>query len=144
MIQRIQSVWLLLSGILFGLQSLKSTVFARTLNTLNAPLDDKILSHSENSIMLTGSLLSAGLAIIAIFLFKNRSSQIMLAGFAGLVQIALSLGFGFFVLNQVGGFGQFAPDFGIYLGLLGLTSNWLATRAIRKDSELVKSMDRLR
>ncbi|NOT37814.1 MAG: DUF4293 domain-containing protein [Saprospiraceae bacterium] len=144
MIQRIQSIWLLVSAICFGVQSLGSLRFARTQSTLSPPLEDMILSHSESSVMMAGSLGSAILALVAIFLFKNRTSQILVAGLAGLIQVLLSIGFGFYILNKAGGFGQFSPDFAIYLGLIGLTTNWLATRAIRKDSELVKSMDRLR
>ncbi len=144
MIQRIQSIWLLLSGLLFAAQSLSMIVFARTSTALTGPLDDMLLKNQEEIVMLIGSLLSGLLAILAIFFYKNRGSQILVSGIAGLIQIGLSLGFGFYVLNKNGGFGQFSPDFGIYFGLIGLTTNWLATRAIRKDSDLVKSMDRLR
>lgn len=144
MIQRIQSIWLLLSGLLFGAQSLSMIAFAKTSTALTGPLDDMILRNQEDMVMLIGSLGSAALALIAIFLYQNRGTQILVSGVAGLVQIGLSLGFGFYVLNKNGGFGQFNPDFGIYFGLIGLTTNWLATRSIRKDSDLVKSMDRLR
>ncbi|MCC6816225.1 MAG: DUF4293 domain-containing protein [Saprospiraceae bacterium] len=144
MIQRIQSIWLLCSALFFAAQSFTVINFARTPMTLKAPLDDMLLKNSENPVMLIGSLLSSLLAFVAIFLFKNRSTQIIVSGLSGLIQIGLSLVFGFYIINQSGGFGQFSPDFGIYFGLIGLTANWLATRAIRKDTELVKSMDRLR
>ncbi|MEP7196028.1 MAG: DUF4293 domain-containing protein [Saprospiraceae bacterium] len=144
MIQRIQSLWLVLSSILFGLEYLKTIPFAMTTNPGLAPLDDKILLTEESPILLFGCLASCVLAVIAIFLYKNRSTQILLSGLAGLIQTSCYLGFGFYIIYQSGLFSAFKADLGVYFGLFGLLANWLATKAIRKDSELVKSMDRLR
>ncbi|MEO6189928.1 MAG: DUF4293 domain-containing protein [Saprospiraceae bacterium] len=144
MIQRIQSLWLLLSVVFFSMEFLDFSYFAKSTVAGIAPLEDMILSNKESLVMLAGSGLSAALALIAIFLYHNRNTQILVSGLSGLAQIGLYLGFGFYILYNSGVFGSFKADFGVYFGLFGMTSNWLATRAIRKDNELVKSMDRLR
>ncbi len=144
MIQRIQSIWLLLAAALFGIEYWEGIVFAHTLVPGTAPLEDSRLMTNESIWMTIGSLGSSLLAFSSIFLYGNRTLQVALSAVAGLVQIGFYLLCGFYILQKAGAFGQFRADYGIYAGLFGLTCNWLASRAIRKDVELVKSMERLR
>lgn len=62
-----------------------------------------------------------------------------------LVQV-VALGWGAGILFSLGGFGVFLWDetIGILLLILALTSQILAFRNIKKDEELVKSIDRIR
>ncbi len=144
MIQRIQSIWLFISTLLFGLEYWQHLSFAHTLSAGPGILDDMLLKTSENQYMTTGSILSSILSFVAIFLYRNRGSQVMIAGLSSLVQLVLNLGFGFYLIYKYGMINQFRPDLTAYFGWIGLFANWLAIKAIRKDIEVVKSMDRLR
>jgi hypothetical protein len=128
MIQRIQTVWLLLSAVLFGLALLPSIFLVKTNSPGPGPFSDSVLQSLESPILTSGGVASAVLALIAIFLFKNRTNQILVAS----------------MLYRLGKFEDMRMDAGMYFGLAGVLFVWLASRAIRKDEEKVKSMDRLR
>lgn len=81
----------------------------------------------------------------AIFLYKNRGLQLKVVKFATYIQI-VALGFATGVLFSLGGFGTFLWREGLGLGLITivLLFLWMAGAGIKKDEELVKSMDRIR
>lgn len=91
--------------------------------------------------------LSAILAIIVIFLFKNRILQMKLSALNAFLIMA-SLGISaYFIYNGENemGFeskGVFKPGFFLPVGALLLNS--LANRFIKKDEKLVRSVDRIR
>ncbi|MDO7848655.1 DUF4293 domain-containing protein [Hymenobacter sp. M29] len=157
MIQRIQSVFLLLLALAM-------------LSVLALPLWHKIdgLTHQEltltafgfqaegwqlptpaGPVWLIGALAAASAAVAAfeIFQFKNRAKQLML-GAVNLLLIVATLGAMFYFsskgeqLLNVKLEGQYLPGF--YLPTLALLLNLLANRFIRRDDQLVRSMDRLR
>jgi len=144
MIQRIQTIWLLLSAVLFGLALLPSIFLVKTNSPGPGPFSDSVLQSLESPILTSGGVASAVLALIAIFLFKNRTNQILVASLAGLTQTGLVLVSSFYMLYRLGKFEEMRMDAGMYFGLAGVLFVWLASRAIRKDEEKVKSMDRLR
>ena len=94
------------------------------------------------AISLTVAML---IAFVAIFLYKNRPLQLRIVKFGIYIHI-VGLGFGTGVLFSLGGFGIFLwqESIGVALLVLSLTMFWLAGRNIKKDEELVKSMDRIR
>ncbi|MDO7850970.1 DUF4293 family protein [Hymenobacter convexus] len=157
MIQRIQSVFLLLLALAM-------------LSVLALPLWHKIdgLTHQEltltafgydtqgwqlpapaGPVWLIGALAAASAAVAAfeIFQFKNRARQLML-GALNLLLIVATLGAMFYFsskgeqLLNIKLEGQYLPGF--YLPTLALLLNLLANRFIRRDEQLVRSMDRLR
>ena len=81
----------------------------------------------------------------AIFLYKNRELQLKVVKFATYIQI-IAFGFATGVLFSLGGFGTFLWREGLGLGLIALVLLflWIAGVGIKKDEELVKSMDRIR
>lgn len=89
--------------------------------------------------------LSLFIALIAIFLYKNRPLQLKVVKAGTYIQI-VALGFGTAVLFTLGGFGVLLgqESLGVVLLIVSLTMYWLAGRNIKKDEELVKSMDRIR
>lgn len=92
------------------------------------------------------SLTMAGLlALISVFLFKNRLNQLRWVKMGTYVQI-VSLGFAAGVLFSLGGFGTFLWREVLSSGLIALVLLlfWLAGSSIKKDEQLVKSMDRIR
>lgn len=135
MIQRIQTLYLLLAVIL---------------NT--AVFFTPIYSHAVNDpapwigLGLALSLtIALGCAAVAIFMYKNRPVQLMWVKIGTYTQI-IGLGFAAGVLFSLGGFGTFLWREVLSAGLIVLTLMffWLAGRGIKKDEELVKSMDRIR
>ncbi|TVR35047.1 MAG: DUF4293 family protein [Balneolaceae bacterium] len=85
------------------------------------------------------------IALVSIFLFKNRINQLKWVKMATYIQI-VGLGFAAGVLFSLGGFGTFLWREVLSSGLIviALAMFWLAGRSIKKDEELVKSMDRIR
>ena len=157
MIQRIQSVFLLLLALAMlavlvlplwhktdGLtqQELTLTAFAYAAQGVAPPAP-------AAPVWLIGVLAAAAaaLALFEIFQFRNRSQQLLL-GSANLLLITATLGAGFYFSNlgeqalNLKLEGQFMTGF--YLPTLALLLNLLASRFIRRDEQLVRSMDRLR
>ena len=85
------------------------------------------------------------LAIVSIFLFKNRVNQLRWVKFGTYIQI-IALGFAAGILFTLGGFGTFLWREVLSSGLIVfvLAMFWLSGRSIKKDEDLVKSMDRIR
>ncbi len=135
MIQRIQSIWLLLAAAC-SLASLKWSFYSGNKdNNLFAEL-----KGTSSFLLLILAVAVSLLALAALFLFKNRRLQIQLSLGGLLLQlVALVVYFmqtkqyleGNFTLTSVLSFA--IPVFFI-----------LAWMGIRKDEQLIKSMDRLR
>lgn len=89
--------------------------------------------------------IAAGMSIACIFLYKNRKNQVFWVKRTMLAQI-IALGWGIGILFSLGGFGTFLWDelLGIGFLVLALAAIIMALRNIRKDEELVQSMDRIR
>ena len=142
MIQRIQSIYLLLIIVfsvgftfIFKLwEQSKTKVFAFDLFT-----DKNILVKSIPVIFIT----SAIIAIISIFQFKKRQVQFVLGRIIILINLFLLGIFIFLSLNLPGevfsekGIGMLTPIIVVLLSVM-------ANKAIKKDEDLVKSVDRLR
>jgi hypothetical protein len=90
---------------------------------------------------------SAAVALFEIFQFRNRFTQLRL-GILNLLLILCTIGAGFYFSNlgeqmlNVKMLGTYQAGF--YLPTLALLLNLLANRFIRRDEQLVRSMDRLR
>jgi len=153
MIQRIQSLFLLLaSGLLSGQFVVPYFTTPTTPQpgageyVLPASLSDGALTPIDNPGLLGLTALGVLCSIVAIFLFKNRSLQGQITGISTVVSVLLTAlaAFVFFQTKQqlpqsVGSFG-----FGLALPVLALLCQYLAQKSIRKDENLVRSMDRLR
>jgi hypothetical protein len=141
MIQRLQSVWLLLAAAA-AFCSLKFSFYSGNMITANQPKAYTSLTAQSNLLLL---ILTAGVGIaslIAIFLYKNRKLQlriVLLTLIVSLLNIAI-----YFSETQkfVAGEGKFdlTAVFAIFIPILLL----FAIRGIRRDEKLVKSLDRLR
>ncbi|GAA4351638.1 DUF4293 domain-containing protein [Hymenobacter saemangeumensis] len=157
MIQRIQSVFLLLLALAM-------------LSVLALPLWHKIDPQSGQEIALTAfslaptsaqssvpatgtwliaalAIASAAVALIEISQYRSRLSQLKL-GMLNVLLITATLGAAFFYASKgeqllnVKLTGTYL--IGFYLPTLALLLNLLANRFIRRDEQLVRSMDRLR
>ncbi len=135
MIQRIQTVYLVLSIVLNG------AMFATALfkRTVEGP------QHWIWIWITVVALVSVVVSLWAIFQYSNRIQQIKIIRIAQLFQVML-LGGSFGILFSLGGIGTYLWDeaIGIVLVIAAFIAQFLAVRGIRKDEELVKSIERLR
>ena len=136
MVQRIQTIYLLISaGISGGL------IFLFYLwTTVN-----EMAFYAKDDILYIALFLgSAVLALISIFMFKDRKLQFVL----GRLNIVLNfILLGLFVyrsLNLSGGTDVSEKGIGMLLPIFSIVFLVLANKAIKKDEDLVKSVDRLR
>jgi len=143
MIQRIQSVYLLGTAIISGIFILFLDLWKSFKNSLFA--FDLLSSESYQLKAIPFLfLISAILAFVAIFMYHNRKLQFVIGRLTILVNLIL-LGLLIYVsLTLPGeaavsekGIGMFIPIFAVLLIVL-------ANKAIKKDEDLVKSVDRLR
>ncbi|MFN7118609.1 MAG: DUF4293 domain-containing protein [Saprospiraceae bacterium] len=142
MIQRIQSIFLLLSaGASFGTLA---APFANAKATIASPIfADQVYNVQDNVVLLVLFAVAGALAVASIFLYKNRTVQMRLAIIALLINLA-GLAFALIYLLQQVDFASIAIAVGIFLPLVAVIFLWLAQRNIKKDDKLVRSMDRLR
>jgi uncharacterized BrkB/YihY/UPF0761 family membrane protein len=145
MIQRIQTLWLLLAALA------NVVVFKIDFYTAHQMINNADVLRQINVTSHYPSLLMAVLIIIApliaIFLFKNRKRQKGLATFS----IIATIGFIAMIIMRVGNLNNEtpAPTNGHYsilsvMPVVAVIFLVLAMRGIRKDEKLVKSLDRLR
>jgi hypothetical protein len=155
MIQRIQSVYLFLAGLvilalfLFPLahnvyingvpSTISVTGIAQDVNGQQA--------HTENFIgLIAGTAVVGVLPWIIAFLYKERKKQIMFC----YLYILVIIGFSFWMVQTVKsvaqGFTMNTNNFGIgaLLSSVSIVLAILAANAIKRDEKLVRSADRLR
>ena len=134
MIQRVQSIWLLLASLtLFLLLLLPVVTFPADAPATPAP-----------PVLLYGTLVVGLVCFIAIFCFNNRSLQKKIILLAIILILALCAGT-YFTLQQLpGGLTGAKPSIGAFLPVLSIIFCLLAYRGIRHDEQLLRSADRLR
>jgi hypothetical protein len=146
MIQRIQSVFLLLAAASgFGLLA---TPIATTPEGIqnSALFSDSIYGVGDNLGLVILFALAGALALVSIFLFKNRQAQMKITRFAIIADI-LGLVLAIILFWQdVQNLASVAINdaTGSYLPFTFLLFGILALRFMRKDERIVRSMDRLR
>lgn len=136
MIQRKQSLYLLVVVILSSL--LLSTF----------PLWKNESLEAQFAFNFTPSLIgvsaSAVLALISIFLFKNRKLQFVLGRINILINFFIIGFFVYWSLNLSGETQVSEKGIGMFVPLVSIVFLVLANKAIKKDEDLVKSVDRFR
>ncbi|MEO6524480.1 MAG: DUF4293 domain-containing protein [Mucilaginibacter sp.] len=155
MIQRIQSVWLLLASLaifaLFFFPIAHGVYIGGSVKTIKV---DGIYEDINGQLLRTVSFLALTIAtivigilpLIIIFLYKNRKQQIAL----GYSFMLVLVGFSFWMSQTVKGiaegitFGTNNMGIGIFLSSVSIVFVLLAIRAIKSDEKLIKSADRLR
>ncbi len=145
MIQRAQSIFLLIAAIAFAL--LFQFPFAISDIANEGFLADKDFDVFDHIALMILSGLAAVLSLISIFLFKKRKMQIRMTYLGMIVGISVLITAGAIFYEQaIIVFEQTAihQRLGLYLPIIGLVMGIFAIRFIRKDEKIVKSMDRLR
>ena len=149
MIQRIQSVYLLVVTILMVvcMCSPVGSIIANTqeiseFGNLCITLPDGTKDYAPWAlfvILLVVAVLSFG----TIFLFKKRMLQIRLTIFSSVVLVGYYLALVAYIFMLAENT-SFTPSWTICLPFVGIILNWLAIRGIGADEALVKAYDRLR
>ncbi len=146
MIQRIQTIFLVLAAACaFGLFALPFATSAQSTNAASL-FADGIYDINDHMGLLILFCAAGGLALLSIFLFKNRKQQLLVGRFAiiaNIIGIILTL----YLIFQEGGITgdtEVNEQLGVGLPILFLVFAFLAQRFISKDEKLVRSMDRLR
>ncbi len=138
MIQRIQTIYLLLAAIVLGLLYLPLSIGTAS-PTPEGIYADGIFNVYDNQMFLGLNLLPLLDYFTAIFLFGNRKVQLLITSIGSLFSSVLAGFYAYMVLHNSA---QIAV--GIAMPLLALLFGYLAFRNIKKDEEIVRSSDRLR
>lgn len=146
MIQRKQTLFLLLAAILLlvtpflPLGTIVSADSSESYSPFSAICNDGNYSAIGYAIVL---ILAAIIAIIDIFLWKNRPLQMRIATL-DLLMVILSYGVFFLYRSTAGDDIRYLLCIANFLPIAAIFSLSLAIQGIRKDEKLIKSLDRIR
>jgi len=153
MIQRIQSIYLFFAALFMGGLFLQSADLINIQTTSPGVLadmeylNDKILDIYDQNILIALAILVMVFSILAIFMYRNRKLQLTLSRVSMLIVLLFYL-FTFYLsysdLSSFMSTVSISVNFGLFLPVLVIICLLLAGRGIKKDNQLVKSMDRLR
>jgi len=155
MIQRIQTLYLLLTSVL-SLIFLNGHVIKFTEGQKNVlDVSSEGLKITDNVgvpatlwilMLLTSLVLIIILvSLVALFLFKRRKLQMKMAvGLITLVFLLIIASVSYYMYIAGIYSEKIRPGLSIFILPIMLLTSWLAFRGIKKDEELVKSYDRLR
>ena len=155
MIQRIQTIYLLIAAILTGslfFLNMAEMADMENLYRLNWQGIFQVGSDGSMEIMIPGwalstlTILATAVSLINIFLFKKRMIQIRLCALNMGLQLGLS-GM-IFYLGKSGakelGASELSFNWPLVLPLIAIVFTYLALRGIGKDEALVRSLNRIR
>jgi hypothetical protein len=137
---------LFLSGSFLNFVDKSGTVFQITFSGIFRETGGRSLELVERLFPLSVFILIIPLvSFIAIFLYKNRKIQLMLALSVILLILVFIILSAFYSCKVTTGFGcEIVPGVKMGIPVLMLVFTSLAYRGIKKDDQLVKSYDRLR
>lgn len=144
MIQRIQTLYLIASSVVSGVLIFFLNLWKDTDENLFFVMDSFSSGNLLLSIMSSLFFISAVLTFVIIFLFKNRKLQFVLGRLAILINFILLGILVYFSQNLSGETIVSEKGIGLMIPILSVVLVVLANKAIKKDEELVKSVDRLR
>ena len=137
MLQRIQTIYLLLAFMATGVLP-----FIIPLWTMS---DGKEYLFMQNQIYVIAFGLSTTLSLLSIISFKKRQNQFVIGRLNILLNLIL---LGLFVYRSLNLSGETLAvsekGIGMFLPIVAIVLLVLANKAIKKDEDLVKSVDRLR
>ena len=136
MIQRIQTVFLIVSSLIMGGLYLW---FPEVVGT-----DGQIIMERSEPLIFGLIFLSIALAIISIISFKKRQQQFVLNRLNIVSNFVLLGVFVYRLLTLSGETIVSVKGIGVLFPIISIVFLVLANKAIKKDEDLVKSVDRLR
>ncbi len=137
MIQRIQTIYLILAFVVTGILP-----FLFPLWTMNGGKDYFFMLNQIYVILLG---LSTSLSVLTIVSYKKRQNQFVMGRLNMILNLIL---LGLFVYRSLNISGETVlvseKGIGMFLPIVAIVLLVLANKAIKKDEDLVKSVDRLR
>lgn len=135
MLQRIQSVYLFICILISGV--LPFFIKLWTLKTLD-------FFATNNKLYIGLFLISAVLAAISIFSYQKRQNQFVINRLNMILNFIIIGLLVYHSLNLPGGTQVSENGIGMFLPIFSIIFLALANKAIKKDEDLVKSVDRIR
>lgn len=136
MLQRIQTVYLIISILILGALYMWFPVITDT--------NDNVIIHQNEPLVLGLLFGSIALSLISILNFKKRKQQFVLNRLSIILNFVL---LGVFVYRSLTLSGETLVSekgIGVLLPIISIVFLVLANKAIKRDEDLVKSVDRLR
>lgn len=155
MLQRIQSIYLLLAGLVMFALFLFPVAHNVYINSIPSTISvtgiyqdvNGVQAHTQSFVaLIAGTAIVGILPFILIFLYKNRKQQIMYC----YLYILVIIGYSFWMVQTIksvtGGLSLDTKNFGIgaLLSSISIVFVIMAVKAIQRDEKLIKSADRLR
>ncbi len=131
MIQRIQSIYLLVATIAISLIAFKVPIY-----TLNG----RLFMAQDDTKMFILTIVGALFSLFCLFMFKNRKFQMKLIRLTILIQMIIGVRL-FMVFNK---FEVVLNNNLLFLVTFTLIALIMAYRGVKKDEDLVRSVDRIR
>ena len=131
MIQRIQSIYLLGAAISMTLISFKVPVYN---------LNETLFMAQDDTKMFVLTIVGAIFSLLGLFMFKNRKFQMKLIRFTVLIQMIIGIRI-FMLFNK---FEVVLNNPFLFLLVFTLIALIMAYRGVKKDDDLVRSVDRIR
>jgi|WetSurMetagenome_2_1015567.scaffolds.fasta_scaffold455045_1 hypothetical protein len=152
MLQRIQTLFLLIAclvvGLLFFLPlgeiAVGDKIFSFTIIGVRDPQNGKSLINAWYLLTILFDIII--IQVMTIFFYKKRLLQVKLAICNLVLMAALNIVSWFCIKGSIGvlGNGIYSLKISLILPFIAIILNYLAIRAIKKDEELVRSVDRIR
>lgn len=131
MIQRIQSIYLLVAAISMSLISFKVPVYT---------LNETLFMAQDDTKMFILTIVGAIFSLLGLFMFKNRKFQMKLIRLTVLIQMIIGVRI-FMLFNK---FEVVLNNSFLFLMAFTLIALIMAYRGVKKDDDLVRSVDRIR
>lgn len=131
MIQRIQSIYLLVATIATSLIAFKVPIYT---------LNERLLMAQDDTKMFILTIVGALFSLFGLFMFKNRKFQMKLIRLTILIQMIIGVRL-FMVFNK---FEVVLNNTLLLLVVVTLIALIMAYRGVKKDEDLVRSVDRIR
>lgn len=147
MIQRIQTVFLFFAAVFAGILFFAPIASFNVGNEIVKFSVFGVENHTNALILLILAILMVIVPLITIFMYKKRELQLKLSSLNVLLNAILcGLVFLFYVdkVQTCLSAESVTYAFGTYIPLINIVLSILAMRWIKKDIELIKSVDRLR
>lgn len=149
MIQRIQTLWLLLAT------AAAASMFFLPLAYIYAGDTEMVLRFSGLYHSASGELydtaytiagligITALLSFITIFLYKRRVLQMRLCVYTAVLMVAIMALTAYYLFYKFADF-EIVPEFMVFMPLVGFILLLMARRAVKRDEGLVRAIDRIR
>lgn len=139
MLQRIQTVYLILATVVTGVLPFVLPLWKETTGTETT---DFYFMKQMSYVLLFG--LSTTLSVLGILGFKKRQNQFVMGRLNIILNLILIGLFIYRLLTLSGETKVSEKGIGMFLPIVAIVFLALANKAIKKDEDLVKSVDRLR